>query len=46
MPAFPTTSPDPCDITPCAECIEGATEDTGEPIESNIWIKPTFILSY
>ncbi|XP_013141608.1 PREDICTED: uncharacterized protein LOC106105724 [Papilio polytes] len=32
-PAFPTSTPNPCDTTVCPECLEGVTEDQGVPIE-------------
>ncbi|KAI5633243.1 hypothetical protein NE865_14053 [Phthorimaea operculella] len=32
-PAFPTSSPNPCETTVCPECLEGATEDKGIEIQ-------------
>lgn len=33
-PAFPTTTPNPCDTTMCPECIEGFTMEEGVAIDS------------
>ncbi|XP_073955138.1 uncharacterized protein [Choristoneura fumiferana] len=32
-PQFPTTTSNPCETTVCPECLEGATEDIGVPIQ-------------
>ncbi|XP_038214266.1 uncharacterized protein LOC119834061 [Zerene cesonia] len=43
-PAFPTTTPNPCDTTLCPECVEGFTEDHGVPMDRKTFSVQSFLL--